>query len=120
MPRIGFIGIGLMGQPMARRLLGAGYSLTVWNRTAEKAGSLLAAGTKWGSSPRAVAQASEVVITMVTDSRASEEVCCGADGVLEGSQPGLTLIDMSSIAPEISRAIAERPKPKGWPCWMPR
>jgi len=115
MQRIGFIGIGLMGQPMARRLLGAGYSLAVWNRSAEKAGSLLAAGAKWGSSPRALAQASDIVITMVTDSRASEEVCCGANGVLEGSHPGLTLIDMSSIAPEMSRSIAERAKAKGVP-----
>ena len=115
MQRIGFIGIGLMGQPMARRLLETGYSLTVWNRTAEKAGSLLAAGAKWASSPRTLAQASEVVITMVTDSSASEEICCGSNGVLAGAHPGLTLIDMSSIAPEMSRSIAERAKAKGVP-----
>jgi 3-hydroxyisobutyrate dehydrogenase-like beta-hydroxyacid dehydrogenase len=115
MQRIGFIGTGLMGQPMARRLLEAGYSLAVWNRTAERAGSLLAAGAKWGSSPRALAQAADVVITMVTDSRAAEEVCCGANGILEGAHPGLTLIDMSSIAPEISRSVAERAKAKGVP-----
>lgn len=115
MQRIGFIGIGLMGQPLARRLLEAGYPLTIWNRTAEKAKNLLAAGAKWGNSPKTLAQASDVVITMVTDSRASEEVCCGGNGVLEGAHPGLTLIDMGSIAPEMSRSIAERAKAKGVP-----
>jgi 3-hydroxyisobutyrate dehydrogenase-like beta-hydroxyacid dehydrogenase len=115
MQRIGFVGIGLMGQPMAKRILEAGYPLTVWNRTAEKAKGLLAAGAKWGSSPKALAQASDVVITMVTDSRASEEVCCGTNGILEGAHPGLILIDMSSIAPEMSRSIAERAKAKGVP-----
>jgi len=115
MQRIGFIGIGLMGQPLTRRLLEAGYPLTVWNRTTEKAKSLLAAGAKWGDSPKTLAQASDVVITMVTDSRASEEVSCGTNGVLEGTHPGLTLIDMGSIAPETSRSIAERAKAKGVP-----
>ncbi|MBI2562407.1 MAG: NAD(P)-dependent oxidoreductase [candidate division NC10 bacterium] len=104
MQRIGFIGLGLMGQPMSRRLLEAGHSLTVWNP-----------GAAWGPSPRAVAQASDVVITMVTDSAASEEVICGPGGVLEGVHPGLTLIDMASIAPEMSRSIAARAKALGVP-----
>ncbi|MBI2455924.1 MAG: NAD(P)-binding domain-containing protein, partial [candidate division NC10 bacterium] len=115
MQRIGFIGLGLMGQPMSRRLLEAGHSLTVWNRTVEKAKGLLGAGAAWGPSPRAVAQASDVVITMVTDSAASEEVICGPGGVLEGVHPGLTLIDMASIAPEMSRSIAARAKALGVP-----
>jgi len=113
MQRIGFIGLGLMGQPMSRRLLEAGYPLTVWNRTTDKAKSLLAAGATLGSSPRNVAQASDVVITMVTDSAASEEVICGADGALQGAKAGLILIDMSSIAPEMSRSLAERARVKG-------
>lgn len=113
MQRIGFIGLGLMGQPMSKRLIQAGYPVTVWNRTADRAKSLLAAGAAWGKSPKAVAQASDVVITIVTDSSASEEVSCGAEGVLEGAQPGLILIDMSSIAPEMSRSIAERAKAQG-------
>jgi 3-hydroxyisobutyrate dehydrogenase-like beta-hydroxyacid dehydrogenase len=113
MKRIGFIGIGLMGQHMARRLLDAGYPLTVWNRTAEKANSLLAAGANWVDSPKAVAQASDVVITMVTDSKASEGVICGIGGVLEGVHPGLILVDMGSIAPEVSRSIAARARAKG-------
>ncbi len=99
MQRIGFVGIGLMGQQMSRRLLVAGFPLTVWNRTKERAADLLAAGAAWGDSPRALAEASDVVITMVTDSAASEEVICGPQGVLEGAHPGLILIDMGSIAP---------------------
>ena len=115
MQRVGFIGLGLMGQPMSRRLLDAGHSLTVWNRTTEKAKDMLVAGAVWVASPKAVAQASEVVITMVSDSAASEEVICGRAGVLEGAHPGLILIDMSSIAPEMSRSIADRAKAKGVP-----
>src|SRR5574341_1072674 len=76
MQRIGFIGLGLMGQPMSRRLLEAGHPLTAWNRTAEKSKALLAAGAAWADSPGAVARASDVVITMVTDSAASEGVIC--------------------------------------------
>ena len=115
MQRIGFIGLGLMGQPMSRRLLEAGYPLTVWNRTTEKAKVLLAAGAAWAPSPKAVAQASDVVITMVTDSAASEGVICGAGGILEGARSGLNLVDMSSIAPEMSRAIAGRAQARGVP-----
>src|SRR5512147_2315232 len=105
MKRVGFIGTGLMGQPMARRLLEGGYALTLWTRTAEKARPLLEAGAGWADSPKAVAQASGVVITMVTDAMASEEVICGRNGVLEGAHPGLILVDMGSIAPEASRSI---------------
>ena len=115
MKRIGFIGTGLMGQPMARRLLEGGYPLTIWNRTTQKAKPLLEAGAVWTDSPKAVAQASDVVITMVTDSKASEEVICGKNGVLQEAHPGLILIDMGSIAPEVSRSIAIRAKGKGVP-----
>ncbi len=113
MQRIGFIGIGLMGQHMARRILQSGYPLWVWNRTRDKARPLLESGAAWADSPRALAEASEVVITMVTDSTASEQVACGPGGVLEGARPGLVLIDMSSIAPETSRAIAGRALARG-------
>ena len=108
MQRIGFIGIGLMGQHMARRVLLGGYPLTIWNRTKDKARPLLEAGAAWADSPRAVAQVSDMVVTMVTDSAASEQVACGPGGILEGAHPGLVLVDMSSITPETSRAIAER------------
>lgn len=113
MQRIGFIGIGLMGKHMARHLLEAGHPLTIWNRSREKANDLLDAGAKWADSPKMVATASDVVITMVTDSAASEAVSCGADGILEGAHDGLILIDMGSIAPEMSRTIAGRAKEKG-------
>jgi 3-hydroxyisobutyrate dehydrogenase-like beta-hydroxyacid dehydrogenase len=115
MNHIGFIGIGLMGEPMARRLLEGGFALTVWNRTGEKAKPLLDSGAAWGGSPRDVAQASEIVITMVTDSKASEEVICGTDGVIEGALSGMVLIDMGSITPEMSRSIALRAGAKGVP-----
>jgi 3-hydroxyisobutyrate dehydrogenase-like beta-hydroxyacid dehydrogenase len=113
MPRIGFIGIGLMGQNMAGRVHGGGYSLTIWNRTKDKAKPLLEAGASWADSPKTVAQAADVVITMVTDSAASEQVACGPNGVLQGARPGLVLIDMSSITPETSRTIATRVAAKG-------
>ena len=115
MQRIGFVGIGLMGQQMSRRLLAAGFPVTVWNRTKARAADLLAAGAAWGDSPRALAETSDVVIVMVTDSAASEAVICGPQGVLEGAHPGLTLIDMGSVAPETSRAMAERARAKGVP-----
>ena len=113
MQRIGFIGLGLMGQHMARRLLEAGNSLTVWNRSANKAQGLRTEGAAWAESPKALAQVSDVVITMVTDSAASEEVSCGPNGILEGAHAGLTLIDMSSITPEMSRSLAARARAKG-------
>ena len=113
MQRIGFIGIGLMGKHMARHLLEAGHPLTVWNRSREKADFLLDGGAKWAESPKMAAAASDVVITMVTDSAASEQVTCGSDGVLEGAHEGLILVDMGSIAPEMSRSIAERAREKG-------
>jgi 3-hydroxyisobutyrate dehydrogenase-like beta-hydroxyacid dehydrogenase len=115
MQRVGFIGIGLMGSQMSRKILEAGYPLTVWNRKKEKTGPLISAGAKWADSPKAVTQASDVVITMVTDSTASEEVICGKNGVLEGAHAGMTLVDMGSIAPEMSRSIAERARAKGIP-----
>lgn len=115
MQRIGFVGIGLMGQQMSRRLLAAGFPVTVWNRTKARAADLLAAGAAWGDSPRALAETSDVVIVMVTDSAASEAVICGPQGVLEGAHSGLTLIDMGSVAPETSRAMAERAWAKGVP-----
>lgn len=113
MQRVGFVGIGLMGRQITRRLLMAGYPLTVWNRTKERAQEILDAGAAWAETPAACAAASDVVITMVTDSAASEAVICGSGGVLEGSRPGMILIDMASIAPEVSRSIAAQANGKG-------
>lgn len=113
MQRIGFVGTGLMGRPMVRRLMVAGFPVRIWNRSKAKAQELLDAGAAWGDTPAALARQADVVITMVTDSAASEEVICGKDGILEGAQPGLILIDMGSIAPEKSREIAAKTKAKG-------
>ncbi|MGZ8229945.1 MAG: NAD(P)-dependent oxidoreductase [Burkholderiales bacterium] len=113
MKRIGFIGLGTMGQVMSRRLMAAGYRLTVWNRTQERAAPLIQAGAKWAATPKDVASASDVVFTMVTDSVASEAVVCGPDGVLDGAHTGLIVIDSSSIEPEASSSIAERARTKG-------
>lgn len=112
MQRIGFIGIGLMGKHMAGHLLKAGYPLTIWNRSAGKTGELRNAGAVWADSAEAVARTSDIVITMVTDSAASEAVSCGSNGILEGAREGLILVDMGSIAPEMSRKIAERARAK--------
>lgn len=111
--KLGFIGLGTMGQVMSQRLLAAGYSLTVWNRSRDKAEALLKAGAKWGNSPAEVARASDIVFTIVTDAAASESVICGADGVLSGARPGLIVIDSASIEPEASLAIATKAKEKG-------
>jgi 3-hydroxyisobutyrate dehydrogenase-like beta-hydroxyacid dehydrogenase len=108
MDTIGFIGLGLMGSPMSRRLQSGGFPMVVWNRTREKAEPLLGAGARWAGSPREVAAQSDIVITMVTDSAASEAVAFGPSGILEGAHPGLVLMDMSSITPDSSRTIAER------------
>ncbi len=113
MQRIGLIGLGLMGRQLARRLVLAGFPLKVWNRSRPKAEEMLAAGALWSDSPADLARQVDVVITIVTDSAASEAVICGPGGVLEGALPDLVLIDMASIAPEMSRAIAARAKAKG-------
>ncbi len=115
MQRIGFVGMGLMGRPMVRCLLKAGFPVQIWNRSKEKAREILDAGATWGDTPAALARGADVVITMVTDSAASEAVICGPEGFLAGAHPGLVLIDMGSIAPEASRAIAARAAAKGVP-----
>jgi 3-hydroxyisobutyrate dehydrogenase-like beta-hydroxyacid dehydrogenase len=113
MERIGFVGLGVMGQVMAKRLMSVGYPMTVWNRTREKAAPLLEAGAKWADSARDVAKASDVVFSMVTDATASEAVICGPGGVAEGAHSGLVHIDSSSIEPDASKRIAEQAKAKG-------
>lgn len=113
MQRIGLIGLGLMGRQLGRRLLMAGFPLKIWNRTRSKAEELLTAGALWADSPADLARQVDAVITIVTDSAASEAVICGPGGVLEGAHPDLILIDMASIAPEMSRSIAARAKARG-------
>lgn len=108
MKRLGFIGLGVMGKPMAANLLKAGYPLTVWNRTRSKIDDLVRLNAKPGESPEDVAEKSDVVITMVSDSPDVEEVVLGPSGVIEGAKPGMVLIDMSTISPTVTRKIAEK------------
>ncbi len=111
--RIGFIGLGVMGRPMALNLLKAGYPMVVWNRTRSKMKPLLEAGAEGANSPKEVAEKSDVVITMVTDSPDVEEVILGPNGVIHGAHPGLVVIDMSTISPTVTRRIAQKLAEKG-------
>ncbi len=106
MKRVGFIGLGLMGSGMSMNLLKAGFPLTVWNRTRSKMKPLLDAGAEGAGSPREVAERSDVVIDIVTDSPDVEEVLLGPEGVIHGAKPGTIVIDMSTISPAVTRRIA--------------
>jgi 3-hydroxyisobutyrate dehydrogenase-like beta-hydroxyacid dehydrogenase len=103
--KVGFIGLGAMGSGIVRRLIAAGHDVTGWNRTAEKAAPLVAEGMRLAQTPRDVAAAGEVVMTMLTDVQALEAV---ADEVVEGLTSGAVWLDMSTIAPDESRALAAR------------
>ena len=111
--KIGFIGLGIMGKPMAKNLLKAGYPLTVYDIVPEKVEEVVEAGADAGSSGKEVAEKSEVVITMLPNSPDVEEAVLGTNGVLEGAKPGTILIDMSSIAPLASKEVAEKAKEQG-------
>lgn len=113
MKKIGFIGLGLMGTGMSKNLLKAGYGVTVWNRTASKMDQLVEAGAKPAENPKEVAQNSDVVITMVTDSPDVEEVLLGPEGARHGAKKGDIFIDMSTISPIATREIAEKLAEKG-------
>ena len=106
--RVGFIGLGIMGRPMALNLRRAGWPLVVHNRTRAKAEQFVSeAGGEAAQSPREVASRCEIVITMLPDSPDVEAVYLGEDGVLAGAGAGQLLIDMSSVAPAVARAVAE-------------
>jgi 3-hydroxyisobutyrate dehydrogenase len=111
--RIGFIGLGIMGRPMALNLLKAGYELVVWNRTASKMSPLLEAGASAGESPADVARRAAVVISMVSDSPDVEEIALGERGLMAAARPGLLYIDMSTISPRVARNVAARLAEKG-------
>jgi 3-hydroxyisobutyrate dehydrogenase-like beta-hydroxyacid dehydrogenase len=104
--RIGFVGLGAMGQLIVPRLMAVGHAVTGWNRSPDKAASLRAAGMRWAESPRAVAAASDIVFTIVTDAAAVRAVALGEDGILAGLAKGGIYLDMSTIAPDASRAVA--------------
>src|ERR1700746_3486985 len=103
--KIGLIGLGLMGRPMGMNLIKAGYSLTVWNRTASRADELVAAGAKLEKSPQEVASASDFLLTMVSDPSALDEVLWGPNGAMPALKRGSTYVDSSTISPALARKI---------------
>jgi len=105
-PTVGLIGLGLMGGPMGQNLLRAGFTLVVWNRTKAKADDLVREGAKLAADPGAVAGEADVLITIVSDPAALEEVLFGARGAIEALRPGSTLVDSSTVSPELARQIA--------------
>src|SRR4029078_11565646 len=108
MAELVFVGLGTMGGGVVRRLLAVGHAVTVWNRTHEKAEPLLEAGARWEDSPRSVAERSDIVFTMVTNTAAVQAVTEGADGILAGLGPGKVYVDMSTAAPANTRSGAEK------------
>jgi 3-hydroxyisobutyrate dehydrogenase-like beta-hydroxyacid dehydrogenase len=111
--KLGFVGLGVMGGGVARRLLAAGHELHGWNRTPEKAAPLVAEGLVLEQSPRAVAEQADVVFTMVTNVPALRAVAEGEDGIIAGLGPGKVWVDMTTAAPAVSRELAERVQETG-------
>jgi 3-hydroxyisobutyrate dehydrogenase-like beta-hydroxyacid dehydrogenase len=103
---IGFIGLGAMGAGIVPRLIAAGHTVTGWNRNRDRAEALMSSGMRIAGTPRAAAEASEIVFSIVTDAEAVRSVALGRDGVIEGLDAGGIFLDMSTIAPEASRAIS--------------
>ena len=106
--QIGFIGLGIMGQGMARNLLRAGFDLVVWNRTRSKMDALVSEGASAAGSPAELARACDIVITCVSDTPDVEAVVLGENGAIHGLREGSLLIDMSTISPKVTREIAAR------------
>ena len=106
MANLGFVGLGVMGSRMVKRLLDAGHTVTGYNRTKSKAEWLLDAGMKWADTPRAVAQTAEITFSMVTNTEALKAIALGPDGLLAGLGPGKIYIDMSTVSPAASRDLA--------------
>ncbi len=111
--RIGFIGLGIMGEPMCRNLMKAGYACTVNTRTKSRADQLLSEGAVWSDSPKDTAGKSDVIITIVTDTPDVEKVILGENGIIEGIDRGSVVIDMSTISPSATRNMAAALREKG-------
>lgn len=113
MANLGFVGLGVMGSEMVPRLLSKGHTVTGYNRTRAKAEGVIQKGMKWAGSPREVAAASDVIFSMVTNSAALEAIVEGPDGILAGLTPGKFYVDISTVSPEYSRAVAAKVRAKG-------
>lgn len=113
MAKLGFVGLGVMGSRVVKRLLDAGHEVTGYNRTKSKAQWLLDAGMRWADTPRAVAESSDITFSMVTNTNALREVTEGADGLLAGIKPGAIHLDMSTVSPAFSRELAKQVEAKG-------
>lgn len=111
--KVGFIGLGIMGKPMSKNLIKAGYSLVVYDHNSASVSEVISAGAETASSPKEIAAQCDVVITMLPNSPHVKEVALGENGLIAGAHAGLTLIDMSSIAPLASREISEALQAKG-------
>ena len=111
--KVGFIGLGIMGKPMAKNLMDAGYELSVHNRSREPVDELAEDGAAAATSPKDVAENSDVIVTMLPDSPQVEEVVLGEDGVLEGIREGTLLVDMSTISPVVTEELAEAVNKQG-------
>ncbi|HEY5281081.1 MAG TPA: NAD(P)-dependent oxidoreductase, partial [Pseudolabrys sp.] len=104
---LGFVGLGAMGSLIVPRLMAAGHSVTGWNRSRDKAADLMTAGMCWADTPRAAAEGADIVFSIVTDAKAVRAVALGPDGIVSGLTKGGIYIDMSTIEPDESRAVAE-------------
>jgi 3-hydroxyisobutyrate dehydrogenase-like beta-hydroxyacid dehydrogenase len=103
---IGFVGLGAMGQVIVPRLIAAGHTVTGWNRSRARATPLIEKGMAWADSPGAVARASQVTFSIVTDGAAVKQVALGENGVLSGMQPDAVYVDMGTIAADVTRSVA--------------
>jgi len=111
--RVGFAGLGAMGAGIAQRIAAAGHPVTVWNRTQAKAQPLVDQGIGWADTPRELAAQSDLLFTMLTDSRAIQGTAEGADGILAGLREGTVWSDLSTIAPDVSVAMAAQAAERG-------
>ena len=111
--KIGLIGLGIMGKPMSKNLLKAGYDLTVMDRNQSAVAEVVAAGAKIAPTPKAIAEQVDIIITMLPNSPHVKEVVLGENGILEGAKAGTVFIDMSSIAPLVSRELSAKLAEKG-------
>ena len=111
--RLGVVGIGRMGAAIAGRLLGLGHEVTVWNRSADKARALAAAGAKVASTPAELAAQAEFIISILSNAEAVEQAYAGAGGLLSGNVAGKLFIEMSTVRPETEKALAQKVKAKG-------